>query len=319
MALPANCGYIRNRLQYRVKRLAQAVCSVELLLYDGGKTGGVLHRKSLIHDAHHPTNQRRHKGGLGWEGVHLFAMPVSLCSRKVGVALALKSVPYTLHTMAKSELRTSYYLGINPRGLVPVLVHDGTVVIESNDILQYLESTFPTPPLLPVDAADAAAVQRLLDLQDAYHLDIRTLTFKHMFESGGLRAMAASTVAQMRREEEGGLVDVAAAGQGRAQQMQWYAAVAQDGITDEQVTRSVGVFREQLGELDAAYSRGAHLVGGALSLADVAIWVDVERLLQVAPAEFRLEEELPHLVGAFRRLEAALGEHFRAFGRARDQ
>ena len=35
-----------------------------------------------------------------------------------------------------------WFLGINPRGLVPVLVHDGAVHIESNDIIQYLDKKY---------------------------------------------------------------------------------------------------------------------------------------------------------------------------------
>ena len=38
---------------------------------------------------------------------------------------------------------------IDPRGLVPVLVHDGGVHIESNDIIAYLEKTFAQPRLVP--------------------------------------------------------------------------------------------------------------------------------------------------------------------------
>ena len=39
------------------------------------------------------------------------------------------------------------YFGINPNGLVPKLVHDGVVHIEFNEIIDYLDSTFPEPPL----------------------------------------------------------------------------------------------------------------------------------------------------------------------------
>jgi glutathione S-transferase len=43
-----------------------------------------------------------------------------------------------------------WFLGINPRGLAPVLVHNGAVHIESNDIIQYMEKVFPEPRLIPV-------------------------------------------------------------------------------------------------------------------------------------------------------------------------
>ena len=42
-------------------------------------------------------------------------------------------------------LHFKWFMGINPRGLVPVLVDDGKIVIESNDILEYLEAKFPAP------------------------------------------------------------------------------------------------------------------------------------------------------------------------------
>jgi glutathione S-transferase len=38
-----------------------------------------------------------------------------------------------------NENLSEWYLGINPRGLVPALVHDGAVYIESNDIVVYLQ------------------------------------------------------------------------------------------------------------------------------------------------------------------------------------
>ena len=44
---------------------------------------------------------------------------------------------------------TPEYFGIHPKGLVPTLVHDGVVHIESNEIIEYLDETFPDPPLQP--------------------------------------------------------------------------------------------------------------------------------------------------------------------------
>ncbi len=47
--------------------------------------------------------------------------------------------------VTKKENISEDYFGINPKGLVPALVHDGRVIIESNDILVYLEQQFPNP------------------------------------------------------------------------------------------------------------------------------------------------------------------------------
>ena len=42
-----------------------------------------------------------------------------------------------------NENLKDYFLGINPRGLLPAIVHDGDVHIESNDILTYLAAFIP--------------------------------------------------------------------------------------------------------------------------------------------------------------------------------
>jgi glutathione S-transferase len=76
------------------------------------------------------------------------------------------------------------FLGINPRGLVPVLVHDGVVHIESNDIIQYLEQKFPTPKLIP--AGHENKIAALLRHEDDLHLDLRTLSFRFVFNRPGL-------------------------------------------------------------------------------------------------------------------------------------
>jgi glutathione S-transferase len=53
----------------------------------------------------------------------------------------------------KSEQYDPKYLKLNPKGVVPTLVHDGTPVIESTLICEYLDETFPDPPLMPKEAA----------------------------------------------------------------------------------------------------------------------------------------------------------------------
>jgi len=82
---------------------------------------------------------------LEWNGLHVFHFPYSACSQKLRIFLNLKEAKWESHLvdLMVNENLTDHFLGINPRGLVPVLVHDGDVYIESNDILTYLESAFP--------------------------------------------------------------------------------------------------------------------------------------------------------------------------------
>ena len=135
--------------------------------------------------------QVKTKEVLGWTGLHLFHYKDSTCSRKVRTVLALKRLDYTGHHIELStrENISEYYLGINPRGLVPCLVHDGAVIIESNDIVDYIEAAFPEPRL--VDAAAGAAGEA----EDRLHMAMRALTFSMKIPPGA----AAWTDAQARK------------------------------------------------------------------------------------------------------------------------
>ena len=79
------------------------------------------------------------------EGLHLYHSARSNCSARVRLLLEEKGLAWTGHhlDLLKKENISAAYFGINPKGLVPALVHDGKVVIESNDILVYLEKQFP--------------------------------------------------------------------------------------------------------------------------------------------------------------------------------
>ena len=81
---------------------------------------------------------------------------------KIANFLYLKWVDWQEHEMnlVESATYTDWFLGINPCGLVPVLVWDGAVHIESNDILALLDQAFPGPRLIP--ASRDAEIMALL-------------------------------------------------------------------------------------------------------------------------------------------------------------
>jgi len=133
---------------------------------------------------------------LGWKGLHLFHHPISSCSQKVRIFLNIKGVKWESHIvdLAATANMDEWYLGINPRGLVPALVHDGEVHIESNDVLLHLERAFPQPCLLPDD--QFGAIGKLLHHEDELHLDLRG--------AGSLRAFGIRPVERRARPRQGG-------------------------------------------------------------------------------------------------------------------
>lgn len=88
----------------------------------------------------------------------------SSTSYRVRIALAMKglSYSYVTHHLRHGAHRKPEYLAINPQGLVPALVlEDGTTLAQSLAIIEYLDETVPTPPLLPADAKGRARVRMI--------------------------------------------------------------------------------------------------------------------------------------------------------------
>ena len=86
----------------------------------------------------------------------------SSASYRVRIALNLKGLTteHLPHHLRKGEQRAPAYLAINPQGLVPTLEDDsGTVLTQSLAIIEWLDETHPSPPLLPKDPLRRAKVR----------------------------------------------------------------------------------------------------------------------------------------------------------------
>ena len=87
-------------------------------------------------------------------------------SYRTRIALNLKGLSYE---QAGVDLRTGAqksdaFLTLNPQGMVPALEADGAVLTQSPAILEWLEETYPEPPLLPADPVARAQVRAMAAL-----------------------------------------------------------------------------------------------------------------------------------------------------------
>jgi maleylpyruvate isomerase len=87
-------------------------------------------------------------------------------SYRTRIALELKGVAYEQRgvDLRQGAQRSDAYLALNPQGLVPALEVDGAVLTQSPAILEWLEEVYPTPPLLPAEPVDRAAVRAMAAL-----------------------------------------------------------------------------------------------------------------------------------------------------------
>ncbi len=81
----------------------------------------------------------------------LYNNAYSTCSLKVRLLLAEKGIEWQDKqvSFALNEHLTPEYLQLNPNGVVPTLVHDDKVVIDSSVIMEYLDEVVPAPPMAP--------------------------------------------------------------------------------------------------------------------------------------------------------------------------
>lgn len=83
------------------------------------------------------------------EGLTLYSRWQNSAGERVRIALNLKGLPYRY--VPVPSLAPGEYARINPQKLMPALAVDGVVIPQSGAILEYLEETYPTRPLLPAD------------------------------------------------------------------------------------------------------------------------------------------------------------------------
>ena len=94
--------------------------------------------------------------------MRLYSYWRSTTAYRVRIALALKGLSYDTQAvdLARGDQLADAYVEINPIAGVPTLVlDDGHGLTQSMAILEYLDRTFPSPPLLPEDPFAAAQVR----------------------------------------------------------------------------------------------------------------------------------------------------------------
>jgi len=213
---------------------------------------------------------------LDWKGLHLLHHPMAACSKKARVFLSVKGIDWTSHIV---DIRTGanydeWFLGINPRGLIPVLVDDGVVHIESNDILFYLEDKFPEPRLIA--SGGKSEMEALLSHEDDLHFDLRTLVFRFFF-SGKAPSKAPEALKQYSTTGSGtvrGEPDRA-----KSDQIDFWETVNRDGIPDETARRSALKFRDAFSEIEERLGDNSYLLGDDLTLLDIAWFIYTDRLM----------------------------------------
>lgn len=197
----------------------------------------------------------------------------STCSKKVRIGLYEKGAAFEsrLLDLQKFEQHDPQYLAINPKGVVPTLVHRGRSIVESSIIIEYIDDAIAGPPLAPADPAERASMRLWLRFSDevAYQaVYIPTWQYMRHRASRALSAEALSdTLARVPTDER---------------RSRW-ARMAKGGFSDAEVAAAVQKMEECLDKLQAQLSRTPWLNGDTFSLADIALLPFAERIRNLRP------------------------------------
>ena len=231
---------------------------------------------------------------LTWKGLNLLNYSQSSCSQKVRILLAEKNVFYVSREVdIKNAAHTSpWYLGINSRGVVPVLVHDGDVHIESNDILRYIDETFAsTHNWVPADGAHKKITDQLLALEADLHTHLRVVTMGYLLP----HSVAKKNEAELEAYARNGKDDPY-----RAAQIQWWRDFGEHGVTDEQACEAVLAFRKAFSQLEDLLGGRQWLLGDQPTVIDIAWFISLHR---IALAGYPIDVH-PKLNALYQRMKA---------------
>jgi len=116
--------------------------------------------------------------------LELYHSPISTCSQKVRLCLAEKDLDFSHRQIdfGTMEQLSEKYLAINPNGVVPTLVHDSRSIIDSSVICEYVDETWPEPPLVPNDTYERAQMRAWMRyLEEVPTAAIRVPSFNKLF------------------------------------------------------------------------------------------------------------------------------------------
>ena len=95
--------------------------------------------------------------------MRLYSFFRSSAAFRVRIALNLKGVAYETESvdLPRGAHRAPEFLAMNPQATIPVLDDDGVILWQSLAILEYLDTRYPEPRLIPAEPVARAHVQAL--------------------------------------------------------------------------------------------------------------------------------------------------------------
>lgn len=196
----------------------------------------------------------------------LYNAPQSTCSQKVRICLWEKGLEFSeiKLDLFKGDQLTSEYKQLNPNGVVPTLVHDNEVIVDSSVIIEYLEDLFPDVSLSPATAAGRAHMREWMRFSEEVPAPaVRVPSYNKVF----LRHFQKMT------EEE-----FIAFGESKPLRKDFFLKMGRTGYSDTEMKQAEARLRMTVERMQLQMRDGRPWLLGDFSLADICIMPVMVRL-----------------------------------------
>jgi len=205
--------------------------------------------------------------------LELYHAGLTSCSKKVRHCLHEKGLDYQSRfvDLTRFEHHDPAYLALNPNGVVPTLVHDGAVIIESGVINEYLDELFPDRPLRPDTPLPRARMRVFTKMADEYGLPATRVPTWTRLKRNQIKAMDEAEFTDVIRNTP--LVD----------HRLKLRALRGDGFSAAEQDEALGRMDYIYDRCEAALADGPYLAGGMFSLAEVALLPYIDAFATLRP------------------------------------
>jgi len=224
--------------------------------------------------------------------LELYHHDASTCSQKVRICLAEKRVEWVNRQvdLGSQENLTPEYLAINPNGVVPAFVHDGTPIIESTVMCEYVDEVWPEGPRLtpedPKKRAEMRAWLRYIDEEPS--MAVRVPTFQDLLIER-FKAMSEEEYAAFRDSN--------------TLRRDFFMRLNRTGFSKEEYENSLMQLRATVERMQAALAKeGPWLVGAQYTIADICMAPLFQRMEDLGMSN--MWEDAPKVAAWLARIKA---------------
>ncbi len=211
--------------------------------------------------------------------ITIYQFSTSPFTEKVRRALNYKGFPFDVHEVDRMKARSGGYSEVSESGKFPAIVHDGNAILDSTDIIYYLEDVSPEPALVPTNPRDRALAHTIEEWADEslyfYEMTMR-LTWENNLDAA-LDEFAKS-LPGMPRPQLKELIRSATT-----------EIITAQGVGRKSRERVVSDVERHFEMLENLLEGRKWLVGDSLSLADLAVIGQLNALLYAEEARAAVE------------------------------